>query len=374
MPQTGYGGGNTSGGGGGQNIFPARVKYVLLNEEDNSKIWEDNGKWSGIGGVKFELLNNPAPHSKVVEEMDFAKPLFPNNKILPILNELIYILGLPSTNVQNNVNDADQYYYFQPINLWNSIHHNAIPNPLQKKPGQSEDYEMTNAGLVRKISDGGTEIELGKTFKERFVAPGGSLGIPKNLQPFEGDVLYEGRWGQALRFTSTITNSKPSNPWSQNGENGDPLTIIKNLSSLYLASKQKIQIDVAAKSYKSYDTAPTSPKDYVEEQVILTSNRLLFNARKDSILLSAEKSINFNTNDTVNIDSKNKFVVDTKKIYLGSKDATEPIILGDTFLDDFKINDSFTYNCNRSRNTKCSNCRNCYSFRTTSSRYVVKNK
>ena len=37
-----------------------------------------------------------------------------------------------------------------------------------------------------------------------------------------------------------------------------------------------------------------------------------------------------------NIDSKNKFIVDTNEIYLGSKDATEPIILGDKFLADFQ--------------------------------------
>jgi hypothetical protein len=81
---------------------------------------------------------------------------------------------------------------------------------------------------------------------------------------------------------------------------------------------------------------PESPNEYVGEQVLINSGRLFFNSKKDSILLSAQKSINLNTNDSVNIDSKNKFVVDTREVYLGSKDATEPIILGDKFLADFQ--------------------------------------
>ena len=357
MPQTGFGSVTNNTYSGGQRIFTGRVKFILLNDVDNSEIWNQEGQWSALGGIKFELINNPAPKEMQVEHMDFAKPLFPNNKVLPTLNELVYILGLPSTNVQNNITDVDQYYYFQPINLWNSIHHNAMINSLVLTEGQQQDYEQSEAGLVRQVSDSGTEINLGKTFKERFQSPGGNLGAPKNLQPFEGDILYEGRWGQTIRLGSTVTDSNPTNPWSENGENGDPIMIIKNgnhddgkdtwipqvedinkdLSSIYLSSTQKLPINVASKHYKSYETEPESPNEYVEEQVILTSNRLLFNARKDSILLSAEKSINLNTNDSVNIDSFNSFIVDTSKIHLGSKEADEPVILGNEFLNDLQV-------------------------------------
>ena len=80
----------------------------------------------------------------------------------------------------------------------------------------------------------------------------------------------------------------------------------------------------------------TAPDQYDKDQVILTSGRLLFNAKSDHILLSAETSINLNTNDSVNIDAPTNFVVDTKKVLLGSKDATEPVILGNKFLKEFK--------------------------------------
>ena len=330
---------------GSPGIQGVMVWFVLLNDTDDSTIFNEEGQWNAIGGVKFEPIN-------VQETMDlaacpFAKPLFPDQKCIPTINEYVYVIGLPNADTQNDANDTD-YYYFRPINVWNSVHHNAVPSNLSSNPEQANDYDQTEAGLVRRVTDGSTEIELGKTFEE-------NLDV-RNLQPYEGDVLLEGRWGQGIRFGSTVKDSKPPNKWSDAGENGDAITIIRNgqaddgsdpwvpqvenvnddPTSIYLTTTQKIPIEVAADSYKSYSSQPTAPDQYDKDQVILTSGRLLFNAKSDHILLSAETSINLNTNDSVNIDAPTNFVVDTKKVLLGSKDATEPVILGNKFLKEFK--------------------------------------
>ena len=299
-----------------------------------------------MGGILFEDLTNPS--DAAIETLSFALPLYSNLKFLPLVNEVVYIINLPNPSSQRNVSGGKQYYYFQTINIWNSIHHNALPNSLANEPTNAQKYESTEAGVEIQSDVAIDDINLGLTFKER-------TGI-RNLQPYEGDVLIEGRWGNTIRFGSTVNNSNPFNPWSNSGVNGEPIIIIKNgqtetgddpwvsqvenintdKSSIYLTSNQKIPIEGASINYKSYNTPPESPNEYIGEQVLLNSGRLYFNAKKDSILLSAEKSINLNTQDSVNIDSKNKFVVDTKEIYLGSKDATEPIILGDKFLADFQ--------------------------------------
>ena len=59
-----------------------------------------------LGGIKFELINNPAPKEmQTVESYGVLQnPYIPNNKVLPTLNEIsIYNINasLPSTNVQN---------------------------------------------------------------------------------------------------------------------------------------------------------------------------------------------------------------------------------------------------------------------------------
>jgi len=329
-----------------QEIKPVRVKFILLNESAYPTTWKENGEYAGIGGILFEELNNPS--DAALETLSFALPLYSNIKFLPLVNEIVYIISLPNPSAQRNVSGGKQFYYFQTINLWNSIHHNALPNSLANEPTNAQKYESTEAGVEVQSDVNIDSINLGLTFKEKS-------GI-RNLQPYEGDILIEGRWGNTIRFGSTVNNSKPPNPWSDSGVNGEPIIILKNgqtetgddpwvsqvenintdKSSIYLTSNQKIPIEGASTNYKSYTTPPENPNEYIGEQVLINSGRLFFNAKNDSILLSAKKSINLNTQDSINLDSKNKFVVDTREVYLGSKDATEPIILGDKFLADFQ--------------------------------------
>jgi hypothetical protein len=217
-----------------------------------------------MGGILFEELNNPG--TSALETLSFAKPLYSNIKFLPLVNEIVYIINLPNPSAQRNVSGGKQYYYFQTINIWNSIHHNALPNSLANEPTNAQKYESTEAGVEIQSDVNIDNINLGLTFKERN-------GI-RNLQPYEGDILIEGRWGNTIRFGSTVNNSNPPNPWSDSGVNGEPITIIKNgqtetgddpwvtqvenintdKSSVYLTSNQQIPIEGAAINYKSYDT------------------------------------------------------------------------------------------------------------------------
>jgi hypothetical protein len=331
-----------------KDVFVGRVKYCMLDNKTYPNVFKNFGEWSSIGGIFFQRVNAPNPDKDFTTD-NFALPLFPNNKVFPLENEIVYLIALPNNDVQSNVSSLS-YYYFQPINLWNSNHHNAIPDPINDSSipaSQQRDYQQTSIGAVRKVTDGGTEIKLGNTFKEK-------INI-KNIQPYEGDVVYEGRWGQSLRLGSTVNNSPIPNPWSRVGNNGDPLLILrtgqyadgkdpwipqvedinKDISSIYATSTQNIPIEVSSKNYNSYKSAPTSPDKFAGEQIILNSGRLLFNTKTDSILFSSKKTINLNSVESINIDSPT-FVVNSKNIFLGDKNATEPVILGNTFLNDLR--------------------------------------
>ena len=331
-----------------KDVFVGRVKYCMLDNKTYPNVFKNFGEWSSIGGIFFQRVNASNPDKDFTTD-NFALPLFPNNKVFPLENEIVYLIALPNNDVQSNVSSLS-YYYFQPINLWNSNHHNAIPDPINDSSipaSQQRDYQQTSIGAVRKVTDGGTEIKLGNTFKEK-------INI-KNIQPYEGDVVYEGRWGQSLRLGSTVNNSPIPNPWSRVGNNGDPLLILrtgqyadgkdpwipqvedinKDISSMYATSTQNIPIEVSSKNYNSYKSAPTSPDKFSGEQIILNSGRLLFNTKTDSILFSSKKTINLNSVESINIDSPT-FVVNSKNIFLGDKNATEPVILGNTFLNDLK--------------------------------------
>jgi hypothetical protein len=332
---------------GQSGVFSGRVMHAMLDDTTEQKAFKDFGEWSSIGCIFFDIINNPNPSDTFTTD-NFARPLFPNQSIIPLENEVVYIIALPNSDIQENVNEV-AFYYFQPINIWNSVHHNAIPDPIHSDtlpPSQQQDYEQTQGGAVRRVTDGGTEIDLGDTFQEK-------LSI-RNLLPYEGDNIVQGRWGNTIRFGSTVKEAKITNPWSRDGEDGDPIIIIKNgqheestdpwvpqvedinedKSSIYLTSTQAIPIDVASKKYDSYFSKPTSTDKYTGEQVLLNSGRLVFNAKDDSILFSAQKTINLNSLESVNIDSP-KTIIQSKEIFLGDKYATEPVILGDKFLADF---------------------------------------
>jgi hypothetical protein len=104
-------------------------------------------------------------------------------------------------------------------------------------------------------------------------------------------------------------------------------------ASIYLTTTQQVDLEPNTYNYDSYSTAPEVVSSFVNPQVIINSGRLVFNANSDSILLSSAKSINLNSQDSVNIDSKNSFIVNSPNILLGDKDATEPLLKGDTTIE-----------------------------------------
>tara|TARA_B100001059_G_scaffold10059_1_gene8207 strand:- start:15123 stop:15605 length:483 start_codon:yes stop_codon:yes gene_type:complete len=93
---------------------------------------------------------------------------------------------------------------------------------------------------------------------------------------------------------------------------------------------------------------PDTPNIYQGKQVIIDSDRLIFNAKDDSILLFSDKAIGFSTNGSFHFDTSDKqdskFVVNSPNIYLGLKEGdlpTEPVLLGHKF-QEWMIGDDLT--------------------------------
>lgn len=331
-------GDTSTGGGGGTTISPVRVIDIVLN--DSHPRFEEVGGWNGLGTIFFQSTQAPVFGEQTSDEK--AKPALSNSKQLPLINEIVYVFSLPNPNNQLG-GTSEELYYFNPINVWNSQHHNALPNGLTLEENQKADYTSSAAGNVRRIEDGSTEINLGSTFVERSnINP---------LLPFEGDVIHEGRWGNSIRFGSTVSGS--INDWSETGANGDPIIILRNgedpdnnpdgwvpvvedinkdLSSIWITSTQQIPIEVASSNYNSYSTPPETPNQYVGTQIIANSDRILLNSKTDHIMLSSATSINMNAVDSVNIDTE-EHIVDASSILLGSKDATEALMLGNKTIE-----------------------------------------
>ena len=87
---------------------------------------------------------------------------------------------------------------------------------------------------------------------------------------------------------------------------------------------------------------PSPPEVYQGNQVIINSDRLLFNAKTDSILLFSKQAISLSTDGSIHFDTSegddNNFIVNCPNIYLGldyeDELPKEPAVLGDS-LDEF---------------------------------------
>jgi len=282
-------------------FIPARVVDVIL--DDSHPEYERYGKWSSIGIIKYRVLNKQIEESSP-ESLPTAYPLQSHIKHIPLKNEIVLILASPSEQV-NSSSSVTKNYYLDIVNLWNHPHHNALPLNTTR------------------------DIQLGDEFVE--------LADINPMQPFEGDIIFEGRQGQSVRF-STATGKTP---WT--GTNGSPITIISNgqvktdngfeyitenvnsdSTSIYLTSNQGIDLNFARDfNISTFETS----KYYNSSQFIANSDRIVINAKKDDVVITSAAKVGLSSKE-IYIESGQNTTLDSQRINLGEK-ANESVLLGD---------------------------------------------
>jgi len=341
------------------NIITGRVTKVHLNQTDDGN----------LGSIEIQSVQN------LTNTTQTAYPFFTNNHTYPLIDEIVLCFFLPSENIGTQQAN-EKLYYLNSINIWNNPHVNFYPSP-EKTNGniplseQKSYKDVFNTNPIKLNTQTNYDKIPGEqgTFKERDnIHP---------LKPYDGDVIQQGRFGNSIRFGSTNINPKnndSANHWSKykgtsktfgvdyKAKTGDPILILRNgqpilnsklpnkpwtpideninfdLSSIYMTSNQQIPLKFNNRSWEkqvesfSNSSAPIAPELYAGgPQIIIRSDRLILNARHDSILLNAKRSISLSSNECINFDT-NKVVIESSNVKLGSYDATEPLILGNTFL------------------------------------------
>ena len=140
------------------------------------------------------------------------------------------------------------------------------------------------------------------------------------MQHYSGDLIIQGRFDSAIRIGNSQPMGLPPNKYSIPGKKGDPIMILSNGhdstkgkshiedinkddSTIMLTSKQKINLKPANKiasegfSAMAGPTTPMTPIGvYMQKpQVIISSDRLIFNAAKDNVIIAAKKEVSVST-------------------------------------------------------------------------------
>jgi hypothetical protein len=292
-----------------------KVYGIITTENTPTKeLFEKYGGWSGIGTIFYLNYDQSKNTDKVdLTSCKVARPFDSHIQNYPLIGELVQLVDNPTPTSQLD-NTAIQKYYTGVINIWN--------NNQQNSPS------------------GNT---LGKTFSENSDI--------RNLLAFEGDRIFQGRKGNGIRFGSTITNHSDVNEWSSKGNNGDPITILvngyittdkksivpnveeinKEQSSIYLTTTQKIPLQPDKKNLNPL-TKPKTPENYLFSQIILNSDRITLNSKKNEVMIFAKTNIELNTKNIITLNADFYTHINSPKISLGTKSdgtvADEPLLLG----------------------------------------------
>lgn len=314
----------------------AEVIDIILTEEDLDRSGIKEPTFSDIGKARVRMLTSE--YGKDISLLQFARPLDTQIKKYPLKHEIVIVIEY-----------LGELYYTQTLNIFGSVNHNAFPNiSLPRIKGENKDISAVNYNESRGIpanSDIGStddDLSLGVIFKSNTKI--------KPIAVIEGDVVFEGRFGHSLKFGSNPENGKPSikirneQPREVPTDFLSPITedINNDGSSIYITGDETVNLDMATIGTPVHNRSSQEKLSELSgRQIIITSDRIVWNAKAGELFGSAKKSINFMTDGQFTIDSGKQFIVQSDNetiitapnIFLGSIEATEPIVLGNILVE-----------------------------------------
>ena len=243
-------------------------------------------------------------------------------------------------------------FYHGRINYSNDVNHNMWPG-LSEVVTLKDDNKGSSTNYTRAIASGASNISKTNLTEDY------SFSVNPNLKPMHvkpGDIVYHGRFGQSIKMSSGEGYEKAYKSPNIKIKVGQRLSALdkgKSISifrgnpidedinddgtSLFMTTDEKVPLTPAtSKSPLHYKSFKKKPRKFDGKQIILNSDRLIFNSREKEFLCFAKKSQYFCTDDRFLVDStkdmlfntKKQMIVTSPKIFLGSKEAKEPVVLG----------------------------------------------
>lgn len=242
----------------------------------------------------------------------YALPFNPNIQQIPLIGEHVFVVNAFSGFASKGFSNDKQEYYMSPICIHGSVHANPLPNHTENT--------VRGKGIDGSKQDntGEPDWEPGLQFIE--------AGDVRKLQPFEGDVIFEGRHGQGLRF-STAYLEDPNDDgnataqyaqqatWEADFYSNDgtpPITILSNgFNNAPSEDTYRIEspnntdsIVMLTSAHKILDFTPSQKfepgipiAEYIYPQVIISSERLHFNSKENNIIMTAKEDVILATPD-----------------------------------------------------------------------------
>ena len=275
--------------------------------------------------IRFKFLNRPGNND---ENTNTAFPLNAHVKSIPVPGEIVLIVNAASSFAGNFRLNEGTFYYMNDVNVQSNINYNGVPTSGKVPFSNAASYQNASFGVVSTPNQSQPN-RVKKTFK--------LLDGQNALQLFEGDVVIEGRSGNSVRLSSTInglTGITKQPTWTL-GNPGDPIMILSNTkknsstkgfriedinkddSSIYLTSTQRIPLKLAGPTTVTNINIGTFTQNLSGKQIIMSSDRIVLNAKEKEIALSSKNGISITSKGDIVLESSNEITLNAPTINLG---------------------------------------------------------
>ena len=314
-------------------LEPAEVIKIYIDETDEDfPRAGDNPDWSKYGWILARMMYS-SENTNSTEEI---RPLDTNIKEYPLPGEIIIV-----------VKYFGDLYYSQKLNIHNSTNTNSHPGLSKWAKDQPVDsYTITDFENDSKV---------------------------RQLESNEGDIIFNGRFGQSIRFgsnikevikddeTTDVNTGKQKSPniiiragqadpahesipvdkkWKLDhpDNKGRPVKEDINLdkSSIWVTTDQVVPLKPS--TLGRYDLH--RPEKFEGNQIILNSDRLVFNTKLEDINFYSKRSVNIIAEDRIVLEGHGTSNP-TFGVFIGGADVKakarlQPILAGDQMMKLFK--------------------------------------
>jgi hypothetical protein len=302
------------------------VEDVILNELHPE--YAPDG--SNVGMVKVRFI--PGDRGVPKEELNWVSPIDTSIREYPLKNELVlvfYSLG--------------RLFYTRRINSTNKTTESSWPGLSERFSPSVDTQDKSNSAQL--AAQGGSpyrpwglkqQFSLGDEFSENPSV--------RMLRPNEGDLIINGRFGNTIRFGSSLFSSPNTSAPQPNllltvGQSPNKVTSIdinndgtnetvvggpygltyedinKDKSSIWMVVDEKIVLDPATKTSTSHlrSTESSDSTKYTGAQIFVNSDRVIVNSKLHEISLFAKKEINLSAVESITIDSAKSVMITAEK-------------------------------------------------------------
>lgn len=253
----------------------------------------------------------------------YARPAFWNRRI-PLIGEQVMIMLAPGNDETTDGISGQSFMYFSPLNstddlvlhqfpfLFTRDQEKKLPPPGQRKADQKSP---------------------GYTFPK-------SPKKTDSLQPFEGDDLFEGRFGQSIRFGSSVVGDMSvydKKPTWKGTSNTDPIIIMRVKKPSGSGNSSIGQVGSQFKSTAKYTIEDFGDDDasiYISTTQMLNKFKAGFDKNLDTKIMG-------------NWQGKSQIIVDAERVIINAKKdkafligAKQVVVTGKTVLfqsDKYKV-------------------------------------